>query len=131
MRTSRSIFYTVLGTVLCLLYVFQQTEIVKLGYKITRAQKILQASLDRKTTLEYTFSSLESPSNLDKSLFLKNDGFEIAQKYKFVKVGSGSKSHLILAKAKPVSRASQKLSWKRLALGTLFASKQAEAKTIK
>jgi len=113
------------------LYVFQQTEIIKFGYKITSAQKILQASLDRKTTLEYTLSSLESPSNLDKNLFLKNDGFEIAQKYKFVKMGAGSKNHLMLAKAKPVSRTGQRLSWKRLALQTLFANKQAEAKTIK
>jgi hypothetical protein len=131
MRTSRCILYTALGTVMCLLYVFEQTEIVKLGYKITSAQKVLQASLDRKTMLEYTFSSLESPQNLDKNLFLKNDGFEMAQKYKLVKVGVGSRNPLMLAKAKLTLRETKELSWKRLALQTLFGGKQAEAKTIK
>ena len=42
MRTSRCILYTAVVTVLSLFYVFQQTEIVKLGYKITRAENVLE-----------------------------------------------------------------------------------------
>ena len=128
MRTSRCILYTALGTVLCLFYVFQQTEIVKLAYNITSAEKVLEASLDKKTSLEYTLSNLESPLSLDKNLFLKNDGYEMAGKYKLVKVGVPGVVPVRVASAKAPSRGSM---LKRLALSTIFASKQAEAKTLK
>lgn len=126
MRTSRWILYTTLGTALCLLYVFQQTEIVKLGYRITSAEKILSASLDRKTSLQYILSSLESPLSIDKNLFLNKDGFEMAGKYLLVKV---------VSKANPsgigVTAQKKESLFKRLALQTLLAGKQAEARTIK
>jgi hypothetical protein len=126
MRTSRSIFYTALGTVLCLLYVFQQTEIVKLGYRIKTAEKVLESCWDRKTALEYTLSSLESPLNMDKSLFIKGDDFEMAKDYKLVKLaprrsGPGTKG------ARPV----QQPDLKRLAFVPWFAARSAEARTIK
>lgn len=132
MRTSRCILYTALGTVLCLFYVFQQTEIVKLAYKITSTEKILENALDKKTSLEYTLSSLESPLSLDKNLFLKNNGFEMAGKYKLVKVGKDK----ALAKGLPAKVVAVKTSnrgvlFKRLAFSNIFASKQAEAKTVK
>jgi hypothetical protein len=128
MRTSRLIFYTVLGTLAGLLCVFQQTEIVKLGYKITATEKVLQAACDRKTALEYTLSSLESPSHLDKTLLLQDNRFEMAQRYKMVKVyrpaGQGVVSRVALARPNGNSL-------KRFAFQSLFASKQAEAKTVK
>ncbi|MFH0941334.1 MAG: hypothetical protein V1840_05725 [Candidatus Omnitrophota bacterium] len=132
MRTSRCILYTALGTVLCLFYVFQQTEIVKLAYRITSTEKILESALDKKTSFEYTLSSLESPLSLDKNLFLKNNGFEMAGKYKLVKVDNVNTS----AKGSPVKVAAVKTSnrgvlFKRLAFSAIFASKQAEAKTVK
>ena len=126
MRTSRWILYTALGTVLCLLYVFQQTEIVKLGYRITSAEKNLSASLDRRTSLQYILSSLESPLSIDKNLFLNKDSFEMAGKYILVKVVSK-------ANLSGIGVAAQKKEslFKRLALQTLFAGKQAEARTLK
>ena len=130
MRTSRCILYTAVTTILCLLYVFQQTEIVKLGYKITVVQKVLETSLDRKTMLEYALSKLESPQNLDSNLFLKNDGFEMAQSFKLVKVGSVGRASETFAKVGngPEGRLA---ALKRLAFSSLFASRQAEAKTVK
>ena len=128
MRTSRCILYTAVGTVLSLLYVFQQTEIVKLGYKVTRTEKVLEATLDRKTSLEYTLSSLESSQNLDKNLFFQNSGFEMAQEYKFVRVSPAQKKGVAVTKA---TQQTQRSIFKRLALSSLFASRQAEAKTIK
>jgi len=109
------------------LYVFQQTEIVKLGYRIRSAEKVLESCLDRKIALEYALSSLESPMNLDKSLFLKGDGFEMAGNYKLVK----------LETKKPVTRtrlakvSGHKSIFKRLALSSWFTARSAEAKTIK
>jgi hypothetical protein len=128
MRTSRLIFYTLLGTLAGLFYVFQQTEIVKLGYQITSTEKVLQAALDRKTALEYTLSSLESPSHLDKTLLLQDNRFEMAQRYKMVKVYRPASYGITtrVASARPHAN-----SFKRFAFQALFSSKQAEAKTIR
>jgi len=126
MRTSRCILYTALGTGLCLLYVFLQTEVVKLGYQITASQKVLEASLDRNKTLEYNLSTLESPLNIDKNLFLKGDGYEMAKDYKLVKVGPASGEA-----AAPETAVAKAPAWKRFALQVLFGSRQAQAQTIK
>lgn len=123
MRTSRCILYTAVGTILSLLYVFQQTEIVKLGYKITSTEKVLEATLDRKTSLEYTVSSLESPQNLD-----KNPGFQMPENYKFVRLSPVSDKGRTNAK---VVAFKQNSILKRLALSSLFAGRQAEARTVK
>jgi hypothetical protein len=127
MRTSRCILYTAVGTILCLFYVFQQTEIVKLGYKITAAEKILQAGLDRKTSLEFALSSLESPLSIDKNLFLRDQGFEMARDCKLVKVGPAA----AVIKSAGAHPAQESSVFKRLACQFLFTSKQAEAKTVK
>lgn len=129
MRTSRWILSTAAATMFALLYVFQQTEIMKVGYKITEAQKILEASLDRKTALEYTLSTLESPLNFDKNLFLQSNQFELAGGYKLVRLAPAPG-----AAAKNVAASGVRASGgptKRLALRSLFAARQAEAKTIK
>ena len=128
MRTSRLIFYVLVGTVAGLFYVFQQTEIVKLGYQITSTEKVLQASLDRKTALEYTLSSLESPSHLDKTLLLQDNRFEMAQRYKMVKVHRPA-IHGITSRV--ASARTHGDTFKRFAFQSLFASKQAEARTVK
>ncbi len=123
MRTSRCILYTAVGTILSLLYVFQQTEIVKLGYRITSTEKVLEATLDRKTSLEYTVSSLESPQNLD-----KNPGFQMPEGYKFVRLSPVSDKGKTAAQAVAFK---QNPILKRLALSSLFAGRQAEARTLK
>lgn len=126
MRTSRSILYTALGTVLCLLYVFQQTEIVKLGYRIKTAEKVLESCWDRKTALEYTLSALESPLNMDKSLFIKGNSFEMAKDYKLVKLVPQGKTTGV-----KVARLAQKPALKRWTFVSGFAARSAEARTIK
>ncbi len=125
MRTSRCILYTALGTGLCLLYVFMQTEITKLGYRIHSAEKILESCADKKTALEYQLTSLESPVSIDKNLFDKSDAFEMAREYKLVKwvpAESGAAS-LAGGRARPGSRL--------FAFSSLFVPRQAEAKTVK
>ena len=126
MRTSRCILYTALGTLLCLLYVFEQTEIVKLGYRVRSAEKVLEACIDKKIALEYTLSSLESPVNIDKSLFLKGDGFEMARQYKLVKLEPKKSSSGF-----SVAKLAQKSVFKRLAFASWFSAGSAEAKTVK
>lgn len=128
MRTSRYILYTALLTVFSLLYVFQQTEITKAGYKITEAQQASEACLDHGTVLEYTLSALESPVNFDKNLFFKKDQFELASGYMLVKIApiTGAAAQASVLAPGPFS-----LPLKRLALKSWFAAKEAQAKTIK
>ncbi len=125
MRTSRCILYTALVTGFCLLYVFLQTEVVKLGYRITAAQKTLETCLDRKEALAFTLATLESPLSLDKNL-LKDKPYEIAKDYRLVMLTTGTSSK----QAKSSATAKDSL-FKRLAWQNLFASRQAEARTIK
>ncbi len=127
MKMSRSVLYTAFGTVFCLFYVFLQTEAVKIGYEITRAQSVLETCLDRKTSLEYTLSSLESPLNFEKNLFQEKQGFEMAQTCKLVKVG-GEPKDMTSQVAEPAVKGS---IFMRLAWNSLFASRSAEAKTVK
>ncbi len=128
MRTSRCILYTVLGTLIGLLYVFQQTEIVKFGYKITAMERVLQAAMDRKTALEFTLSTLESPLNLDKNLLLQNNKFEMAQRIKLVKLNQGARK---TGTSSAASLKDERQGVKRFAFQSLFASKQAEARTMR
>ncbi len=125
MRTSRSILYTAVGTVLCLFYVFQQTEIVKLGYKINSAESMLEACLDRKIALQYTLSSLESPLNIDKELLLKKEGFEIAKSYRLVKLEPGQAGSGAVA-----AGTKEKSVFKRLAMVRWFQARSAQAQTV-
>lgn len=125
MRTSRCIFYTALVTGFCLLYVFLQTEVVKLGYRITVAQKNLETCLDRKEALAFTLATLESPLSLDKNL-LKDKPYEIAKDYRLVKLTAD-----VSSKQVKNGRVTKDSLFKRLAWQNLFASRQAEARTIK
>ena len=131
MRTSRCILYTAIVTVLSLFYVFQQTEIVKLGYRITRAENVLESMRDRRTSLEFTLTSLESPSNLDKSLFMNNNNqYEMAQSFKLVRVAPSRAQGMRVAAG--TKRGFAPFSFlKRLARQNIFAPSQAEAKTVK
>ncbi len=131
MRTSRCILYTAIVTVLSLLYVYQQTEIVKLGYRITRAENVLESMRDRRTSLEFTLTSLESPSNLDKNLIMNNNNqYEMAQSFKLVKVAPSRSQGLRVAAG--TRNGFAPLSFlKHLARQGIFAPTQAEAKTVK
>jgi hypothetical protein len=102
-----------------------QTEVVKLGYRITAAQKTLETCLDRKEALAFTLATLESPLSLDKNL-LKDKPYEIAKDYRLVMLTTGTSSK----QAKSSATAKDSL-FKRLAWQNLFASRQAEARTIK
>jgi hypothetical protein len=131
MRTSRCILYTAVVTVLSLFYVFQQTEIVKLGYKITRAENVLESMRDRRTSLEFTLTSLESPLNLDKNLLMNgNNQYEMAQSFKLVRMTPPRAQGVRVAAGTREGFAP--LSFlRRLARQSIFAPGQAEAKTVK
>lgn len=123
MRTSRCILYTALVTVLAIFYVFQQTEIVKLAYRITSAEKVLGDCRDKKTSLEYLVSSLESPLYLDQNFLQNGQGYEMARQVMLVKAD-------VSTNVKPQDKVVP-ATLKRFAFANLFAGRQAEAKTIR
>jgi hypothetical protein len=71
MRLFRYIILLGIVTLTALVYVHQQVELVKLSYEIDCKEKKLKEMLDRKGTLRYNISNLESPSRLEKVLLAR------------------------------------------------------------
>lgn len=55
-------------TIISLVYVHQQVELVKLSYAIESKEKKIKDVLDRKEALSYNIENLESPSRLERVL---------------------------------------------------------------
>jgi hypothetical protein len=60
MRVSKFLSIIFLITNICLLYVYQQTEIFRLAYEGQKKQALSQESLDKNTILRYNISSSAS-----------------------------------------------------------------------
>ncbi len=60
MRVSKFLSIIFLITCICLLYVYQQTEIFRLAYEGQKKQALSQESLDKNTILRYNISSSAS-----------------------------------------------------------------------
>ena len=71
MRLFKYIILLGIVTLTALVYVHQQVELVKLSYEIDCKEKKLKEMLDRKGTLRYNISNLESPSRLEKALLAR------------------------------------------------------------
>ncbi len=127
MKTTRCLVLTGLVTVLCLLYVFQQTQVLKLAYRITAEEQKLEAAQDRRTALEFALSTLESPVSIEQNFMLPNGSFEMPSAFRLVKVERPAAS----AAALNVATSSTSSGWRRFAFRSLFSARQAEARTVK
>ena len=72
LRIFRSITSIMIITLLALVYVHQQVELVKLSYAIDYKERKLEHMLDQKDALGYNIKELENPSRLEKILLSKN-----------------------------------------------------------
>ena len=86
MRLFRSIASIAVLTLVALVYVHQQVELVKLSYSIESKEKKLKDMLDHKERLDYNINNLEDPSRLEKILMSKNIDVAFPGKYNVVKV---------------------------------------------
>ena len=86
MRLFRSIASVAVITLVALVYVHQQVELVKLSYSIETKEKKLKDMLDHKERLDYNINNLEDPSRLEKILMSKNIDVAFPGKYNVVKV---------------------------------------------
>ncbi|MDO8525508.1 MAG: hypothetical protein Q7S07_03365 [Candidatus Omnitrophota bacterium] len=86
MRLFRSIASIATVTLVALVYVHQQVELVKLSYAIEAKEKKLKVMLDHKERLNYNIDNLEAPSRLEKILISRNIDVAFPGKYNVVKV---------------------------------------------
>lgn len=71
MRLSRSLLSIFGITLVALIYVHQQVELVKMSYSIDYKERKLKLLLDLKGNLGYNIANLEDPSRLEKILSAK------------------------------------------------------------
>lgn len=71
MRMYRHIISIAFFTIVGLIYVHQQIELVKLGYEIDCKGRKVKEMLDQRDILRYNISNLESPSRLENVLSSK------------------------------------------------------------
>lgn len=71
MRLFRSILVTACATLIALVYVHQQVELVKLSYAIDYKEKCLKVMIDRREGVVYNINNLEDPARLERVLLAK------------------------------------------------------------
>ena len=64
MKIKNVIIYAVIATTICIAYVNQQVEIVKLSYKLREKEKKIALVIDRHRILLYNNTSLKAPQYL-------------------------------------------------------------------
>ncbi|MBI4335397.1 MAG: hypothetical protein HY589_01935 [Candidatus Omnitrophica bacterium] len=84
-----SITLTVI-TLLALLYVHQQVELLKISYGINTNEKETARLLDQNRSLMYNMTRLKSPVNLDKKFLAVRKDYAIPQQWQIVKVNAPS-----------------------------------------
>ncbi|MFA5146099.1 MAG: hypothetical protein WC515_01790 [Candidatus Omnitrophota bacterium] len=75
-------------TLVALVYVHQQVELLKLSYAIDGKEKRLEDMLDRTSGLEYNINDLEAPSRLEKTLLSHKVDITFPRRSQVVKVTS-------------------------------------------
>jgi len=72
MRVFRTVLFMAFVTLVALVYVHQQVELVKLSYALGYKEKKLKDMLDHNEGLGYNIENLEDPSRLEQVLLSKN-----------------------------------------------------------
>jgi len=128
MKATRCLCVMGLMTVLSLLYVSQQTEVVKLGYQITAEEKRLVEAQDRRTSLEFTLSTIQSPVSIEENFMVPSGSFEMPHAFRLVKIEEPVDA---AASAATAAASTPPKGWRRFALSALFSARSAEARTLK
>ena len=92
-------------TVVALLYVHQQDQLLKISYKINANEKDATRLLDQNRSLIYNITRIKSPVNLDKKFLASKKEYSIPQQWQIVKVAAPKeeKRAVMLAKAEKKS----------------------------
>lgn len=88
LRRAQFILSIVTITAASVVYVHQQTELVKLSYAIEEKEKRVKEMLDHKEILGYNVLNLEDPSRLEKVLLAKKVEVEFPKKNQIVRLAN-------------------------------------------
>jgi len=115
-------------TAVALLYVNQQTALIRLSYDIKAKEKAYSDLLDRNKILQYNVSQLESPERLEKMLLAKQMKLEIPSKERVILVAAASEKN----GAKGITRTAGFFGKIRQTTASLFAlGPEAQANLVK
>ena len=85
MKISKFLFAAIASTLFILLYVYQQSEIFRLGYAVNKKQESFQDLLDKNALLRYTVQKNASLTRINSKLSSCAD-FQMPESYRLVKV---------------------------------------------
>ena len=120
MKLSKFLSITILITNLCLVYIYQQTEVFRLAYRGEKNLKLFQDLFDKNTILRYNVERNASLTRIGNEVSKVAD-FQMPDTYRLVR----------LAYTKENSKVIQRLPKKENIIARLFGIKrQAEARTI-
>jgi hypothetical protein len=88
MKVCKFLVITVLITAVSLVYVAQQTSLIRLSYDIKAKEQTYSQLLDRSKILLYNVRQLESPARLEKTLLANNFKMEVPSKERLILVAS-------------------------------------------
>lgn len=110
-------------TTVSVVYVQQQTSLLKLGYQMKDKEKTLEELLDKNKILMYNILAFKAPSSLEKRLIVRNVRLEMPGEWQFVSLPEVElREGVVLGKLKA----------KNVLLGifNLKSQAQAEAETV-
>jgi hypothetical protein len=100
MKLNRFFIILLLVTVICLLYVQMQVEIVKLAYEGRAKESRLKELLDTKSLLVYNINNLESVNNLGQKFLCSQKDLQFADRTQIASLKLTSSPSINLAKSK-------------------------------
>ncbi len=128
MRVYKFLTTTTIITAAALMYVSQQTALIRLSYDIKERERSYSELLDRGKILLYNVKQLESPARLEKVLLAKNMKFEVPSKEQVIFASAS----LLPGSSKEVKKPIGVFGKLRQAVASIFVlGPEAEAKPIK
>jgi len=91
MKVYKFSIFLVFITLIALLYVHQQIQLIEMSYKIEFNEKAAASLLDQNKSLVYNVTKLKSPVYLEKRLLAGKKEFTIPQQWKVVEVAAPTK----------------------------------------
>ena len=90
MKAYKFLMTTIIVTMVALLYVNQQTALIRLSYDIKTKDKAYSDLLDRSKILLYNIRQLESPARLERTLLAKQIKLEVPSRERVILVSAAS-----------------------------------------
>lgn len=102
MRLKKAFSYIAFLNIFALVVVYQQTEIIKFGYKNKLKEDYLTKLMDNRSYLKYELENCKSLKNINKELFSKKDNYQLPTEMQVVLINSSNPTAVPKQIAKPL-----------------------------